>query len=153
MGPGSSPILFGDLVIFNMDGMDVQYVVALEKANGKTVWKTRRSIDYSRLSETRRKAFCTPSVFKCDGQLQLVSPGSQAIIAYNPATGEELWKARHRGWSMVARPLCAHGLVYAVTDYDYPELWALRPDGRSREGTATCQRPRRFWWSATCSTW
>jgi len=130
MGPGSSPILFSNLLIFNVDGMDVQYVIALDKATGKTAWKTRRSVDYGRLSSTRRKAFCTPSVFRCDGRLQLVSPGSQAVIAYNPKTGEELWKARHTGWSMVARPLCGQGLVYVVTDYDYPELWALRPDGR-----------------------
>jgi len=130
MGPGSSPILFNKQLIFNVDGMDVQYVIALDKATGQTAWQTRRSVDYSRVSKTCRKAFCTPSVFECNGQLQLVSPGSKAIIAYDPATGEELWKARHTGWSMVARPVCGHGLVYAVTDYDHPELWALRPEGR-----------------------
>jgi outer membrane protein assembly factor BamB len=46
-GPGSSPSLVGDLFVVNVDGRDVQYVIALNKANGKTVWKTDRSVDFS----------------------------------------------------------------------------------------------------------
>ena len=49
-GPGSSPILFENLLIVHVDGRDVQYVVALDKQTGQTVWKTNRSIDYSPLS-------------------------------------------------------------------------------------------------------
>ena len=51
-------------------------------------------------------------------------------MAYDPRTGEELWKVRYDGWSMVARPLFGHGLVYVVTDYERPQLWAIRPGGR-----------------------
>ncbi|MHC4252269.1 MAG: outer membrane protein assembly factor BamB family protein, partial [Planctomycetota bacterium] len=130
MGPGSSPILFNDKLIFNVDGMDVQYVIALDKGTGKTVWKTRRSVDYSRVSKYCRKAFSTPRVIRADGRRQLVSLGAKAIVAYDPDTGNEIWKVRHNGWSMVARPVAGQGLVFVVTDYDHPELWALRPDGR-----------------------
>ncbi|MHC4502764.1 MAG: MGH1-like glycoside hydrolase domain-containing protein [Planctomycetota bacterium] len=130
MGPGSSVILFNRMLIFNVDGIDVQYVIALDKATGKTVWKTRRSVDYSRVHKYCRKAFSTPSVIRVNGQLQLVSPGAKAVIAYAPDTGDEIWKVRHNGWSMVARPVAGRGLVFVVTDYDRPELWALRPDGR-----------------------
>ena len=52
------------------------------------------------------------------------------MISYDPLSGEELWKVRYNGWSMVPRPLFGHGLVYVITDYDHPELWAVRPDGR-----------------------
>jgi len=130
MGPGSSAILFNRMLIFNVDGMDVQYVIALDKATGRTVWKTKRSANYSRVSKYCRKAFSTPSVIRVNGQLQLISPGAKAIVAYDLDTGNELWKVRHGGWSMVARPLCGQGLVFVVTDYDHPELWAVRPDGR-----------------------
>ena len=44
-------------------------------------------------------------------------------------TGEELWKVRHNGFSIVPRPVYGHGLVFVVTDHDHPELWAVRPDG------------------------
>ena len=129
MGPGTSPILVGALLIIPVDGIDVQYVVALDKATGKTVWKTNRSEDYSRVHRYCRKAYCTPIVIDAAGRKQLISPCSKAIISYDPATGKELWKVRHRGWSMTPRPLFAHGLVFLVMDYDNPELWAIRPDG------------------------
>jgi len=135
-GPGSSPILHGKLLIFHVDGRDVQYVVALDKATGKTVWRTPRSIDYSRYHPNLRKAFCTPIVIRVAGREQLISPCSRAVMGYDPATGRELWKVRYFGWSMVARPLYGHGLVFTVVDYDHPELWAIRPTG-SGDATET----------------
>jgi len=129
-GPGSSPILFEDLFIVHVDGRDVQYVIALDKHTGKTVWKCDRSVDYSAFHYNLKKAFCTPQVIEAGGRWQLISPGSMATMAYDPRTGGELWKVRYRGWSMVARPLFGHGLVYFVNDYERPELWAVRPDGQ-----------------------
>jgi hypothetical protein len=46
-GPASSPILFNDLLILTMDGVDVQYLAALDKKTGKTVWKTNRSVEWN----------------------------------------------------------------------------------------------------------
>jgi outer membrane protein assembly factor BamB len=129
-GPGASPILFDKLLIFHVDGCDVQYVIALDKAAGKTVWKTNRSVDYSQVHKFFRKAFCTPIVIGADGRLQLISPGSKAVMAYDPGTGEELWKVRYRGWSVTPRPLFGHGLLYLIIDYEIPELWAVRPGGK-----------------------
>jgi outer membrane protein assembly factor BamB len=129
-GPGSSPILFENLLIVHVDGRDVQYVVALDKLTGRTVWKTNRSIDYSRYHHNTRKAFCTPSVIEWGGRRQLISPGAKAVMGYDPRTGEELWKVRYNGWSMVARPLFGHGLTFVLNDYERPELWAIRTDGQ-----------------------
>ncbi|MHB0956636.1 MAG: outer membrane protein assembly factor BamB family protein [Pirellulaceae bacterium] len=129
-GPGSSPILFENLLIVHVDGRDVQYVVALDKLSGKTVWKTPRSIDYSQFSDNTRKAFCTPTVIDLGTRKELISPGAKAVMAYDPRTGEELWKVRYDGWSMVPRPLFGHGLVFVVNDFERPELWAIRPGGQ-----------------------
>ncbi len=128
-GPGSSPILFEDLLIVPVDGRDVQYITALDKRTGQTRWKTPRSIDYSPFHHNLRKAFCTPAVIEHAGRLELVSPAAKGIFGYDPRTGRELWKIRHNGWSMVARPLYGHGLVYFVNDFERPELWAVRPGG------------------------
>ena len=129
-GPGSSVMLHKNLLCFNVDGRDVQYVIALDKSTGKTVWKTNRSIDYTPFSPNLRKGFCTPIIIEAGGLLQLFSPGAKAMISYDPQSGEELWKVRYNGWSMVPRPLFGHGLLYVITDYEKPELWAVRPDGR-----------------------
>ncbi len=128
-GPGSSPMLWGELLIFNVDGRDVQYVVALDKATGKTVWKTKRSIDYGQYPENTRKAFCTPILIDWGGRQQLVSPGAKAIMGYDPGSGKELWKVRYDGWSVTPRPVFGRGLIFLVNDYERPELWAIRPGG------------------------
>ena len=69
-GAGSSPLLYGDKLIMNFDGSDFQYVVALDKNTGKTIWKTDRSVDYQDLGPDGkpqaqgdfRKAFSTPRI-------------------------------------------------------------------------------------------
>ncbi|MBL7041609.1 MAG: PQQ-binding-like beta-propeller repeat protein [Pirellulaceae bacterium] len=128
-GPGSSLMLFDKLLIFHVDGRDVQYVVALDKTTGQTVWKTERSIDFTQYNENFRKAFCTPIVIDWQGRKELVSPGAKAVMAYDPYSGKELWKALYNGWSVTPRPLFGHGLLFVVTDFVRPELWAIRPGG------------------------
>ena len=127
-GPGSSPIVFRDLLIVNFDGYDLQYVVALDKRTGKTVWKTDRTIDYGSDDGDMKKAYCTDTVFEHQGRLQLVSPAAVGTVAYNPLTGEELWKVYHGGYNAAARPLYSHGLVIINTEGGL-KLLAVRPDG------------------------
>ncbi len=127
-GPGSSPITFRNLLIVNFDGSDQQYVVALEKTTGKTVWKMPRNIDYGTDNGDRKKAYCTPTVFEHDGRLQLVSPAAVATIAYDPMTGDELWKVYHGGFNAAARPLYSHGKVIINLEGGLRML-AVRPDG------------------------
>ena len=76
-GPGSSPILFQDLLLVHVDGRDVQYVTALNKFTGETVWKTDRSVDYGPFPGNLRKAFCTPIVIQVDGAPQMISPAQK----------------------------------------------------------------------------
>ena len=128
-GPGSSPMLIGDRLVMNVDGRDVQYVIALDKATGKDAWKTNRSVDFSKVPVHQRKAYGTPKLGPRGKGLQLVSIGAQAVMSYDPETGQELWKVRHRGWSIAPRPVFGHGLVFTLVDRDYPELWAIRADG------------------------
>jgi outer membrane protein assembly factor BamB len=128
-GPGSSPILLDNLLIVHFDGSDVQYVVALDKSTGKTVWKTDRSTDFAGCEGDFRKAFSTPIVIEVGGRRQLLSPGSEAAMAYDPATGAELWKVHFKGFSSTLRPLAWQNLVLIATGFGKSELWAVRPDG------------------------
>lgn len=129
-GPGSSPILFENLLIVHFDGYDFQYLVALDKETGKTVWKRDRDIDYQTTNGDLKKAYCTPILIEVDGQLQLVSPAAKATIAYDPRTGEPIWKVRYQQHSATARPLFAFGKVYLNTGFPKAQLWAVRPDGK-----------------------
>jgi outer membrane protein assembly factor BamB len=120
-GAGGSPALFGDLLIINCDGTDVQYVVALDKATGKIRWKRDRKA---------RMAYGTPLAIQVNGADQVVSPGADRVIAYNPSDGEEIWWARYDGYSLVPRPVYGLGLVFVCSGYDSPTLFAVKPDGR-----------------------
>jgi outer membrane protein assembly factor BamB len=138
-GAGSSPILFGDLLVMHFDGSDRQYVVALDKRTGKTVWQTRRSIDFQDLTPEGkpqadgdfRKAFSTPQIVMVGGEPVLVSIGSKATYGYDPRTGKELWRIEERSsHSGSTRPVTGHGLVFYPTGFASGQLLAVKPDGR-----------------------
>jgi outer membrane protein assembly factor BamB len=129
MGPGSSLASVGNLLVFHVDGLDQQYVIALDKASGKTVWKTPRSIDFSAINPSCRKAFSTPALVQVAGRLQLVCTGAYGAMAYDALSGVEIWKVHFTGWSAVMRPVCGLGMVFLGTDFDHPQLWAVRLGG------------------------
>ena len=137
-GAGSSPILFRDLLIMHFDGSDVQYLVALDKRTGKTIWKTPRSIDFKDIEPDGsvkahgdfRKAFATPQIVMRQGAPMLVSLGSQATYAYDPLTGKELWRLEERAqFSASTRPVTGDGLVYYPTGFNTGQVFAVRLDG------------------------
>ena len=131
MGPGSSVLLYGKLVILTLDGMDVQYLVALDKATGKAVWKANRSTDFRGVDPDQRKAYGTPTVIDVAGRKQVVTCGAGAAIAYDPATGKEIWKCRYKGgYSNVSRPIRAGQFVLVNSGFSRARLYAVRPDGR-----------------------
>ncbi|HNS21777.1 MAG TPA: PQQ-binding-like beta-propeller repeat protein [Sedimentisphaerales bacterium] len=137
-GPGSSPILFDNLLILSMDGVDVQYLVALDKKTGQTVWKTDRTANWDDLDEDGkprtegdlRKAYCTPLVVDVNGQTQMLSVGAKAVYGYDPADGRELWKVQTQGFSGAARPVFRDGIAYMITGFGPTQLLAIRADGR-----------------------
>ncbi|MDG2219937.1 MAG: PQQ-binding-like beta-propeller repeat protein [Rubripirellula sp.] len=127
-GPAGSPTLIEDQLVLHVDGRDVQYIIALDKTTGKTVWKTTRSYDYSTVPVNQRKAYSMPGLAPRSGSVQLVSAAAQGIYSY-ATDGRELWRVRHKGWSVFPRPVSGHGLVFTIVDRDHPELWAIRHDG------------------------
>jgi len=128
-GPASSPLLVGNFLVIHVDGRDVQYIIALNKKDGTTAWKTDRSLDYSKVPVHQRKAYGMPVLIPRGEKTQLVGVGGRGVFSYDPVTGKELWMARHRGWSIAPRPVFGHGILFAIIDRDTPELWAIRPDG------------------------
>jgi outer membrane protein assembly factor BamB len=137
-GAGSSPILFGDLLLMHFDGSDAQFVIALDKRTGRTVWQTNRSIDFQDLDENgnpaaegdMRKAFATPHVARVHGRWELISLGAKAAYGYDPFTGKELWRVEERGQhSASTRPVVGPGMIYFPTGFTPGQLFAVRAGG------------------------
>ena len=129
-GPGSSPILFKDFLILTFDGYDMQYVTALDKKTGNSIWKTNRTIDYKTDNGDLKKGFSTPAIFEINGKLQMISPTAVGTVAYNPENGQELWKVHHGGMNAACRPLLVQGKVLVTTGDGGWKFFAVRPDGQ-----------------------
>ena len=127
-GPGSSPILFENLLIDHYDGFDYQYIVALDKETGRTVWKRDRDIDFGTADGDMKKAFCTPLVIEAAGRTQLISPCSKGL--WLTIRGRARSCGKFIGASFPRpRPLFGLGLVFLNTGFGKAQLWAVRPDG------------------------
>ncbi len=130
VGPGSSPFLLNDMLVLIQDGVERQYVTALDKSTGETRWEVDRP-EMDAPTGDQKKAYSTPiAVTDKSGREQLICMASQWMVSYAPDTGTELWKVYHgKGFSVVPRPVFADGIVYFSTGFGKPELWAVRVDG------------------------
>ncbi len=129
VGPGSSPVLYQNLLVLVRDGRDAQYVTALDKRTGKEVWKTNRP-PITAASGNLKKSFATPLLAKDVGPPQLISPGAQWLVSYEPASGKENWRVRHgEGFSIGSCPVFHNGIVFFSTGCMKPQLWAVGTDG------------------------
>ncbi|MBI3463087.1 MAG: PQQ-binding-like beta-propeller repeat protein [Planctomycetes bacterium] len=128
-GPAGSPVVHGELLILNCDGTDVQFVVALDKRTGEVRWRSDRE---------GAMAYSTPLLIDVGGRKQLISVGGEQVIAYDPASGSEIWRSRYpTGYSNVPRPVYGHGLVFVCSGYNTPQLYAIRPQGARGDVTQT----------------
>lgn len=146
--PASSPIIDGETLFLTFDGVDVQFVAALNKNTGDTLWLEHRKVDSDFEAVLRakgitdsektkkekpndnRKSYATPAIITYQGKKQLISPAAEVTISYNPTTGDELWRIRHEGWgwNVACRPIFAHNLVYFTTGIE-KRLVAVDPSG------------------------
>lgn len=124
-GNGCSPILVGDLLVFSCDGGKEPFVAALDANTGNLRWKFMRPGD----PPPKTFAFCTPTAITVGGKTQIITPGAGSVSALNPADGTEIWRVKHEGYSVIPKPVFAHGLVFISTSYDAASILAIKPDG------------------------
>jgi outer membrane protein assembly factor BamB len=131
-GPGSSPIVWGNLVILTFDGSDKQFMAALDKNTGKIVWKTDRSGELNDNPQLQ-KSYGTPLILDVQGRPLLISPGADWLYAYEPGTGKEVWKLNYGtlGFSISSRPVVGNGMLYMSTGFMRPNILAVRYDSAS----------------------
>lgn len=130
VGPGSSPVVWEDLLLLTYDGADQQYVIALDKVTGEKVWKQDRP-PLRTTNPDFRKSYCTPLIVEDsqDGDLAII-PGAQWLVAYEPATGAERWRLDHgNGFSLVPRPVANQDHLYFATGFAGDEMLAVELGG------------------------
>ncbi len=136
-GAASSPILYKNLLIVHLEGTDVQFITALDKKTGQTIWKTNRPKEkYEDVQPVSRKSYQTPLVVNVNEKDLLISNGSLFCMAYEPETGKEIWRIFYGEDSTVAMPLYFNGIVYINSGWVLSQgtpffcrLYAVDPTG------------------------
>ncbi len=139
-GEGSSPVLWGELVLVNWGHEGDSFLVALDKKNGQERWRTARpkGTDWS-----------TPLLVRAGGRTELVIGGARTS-AYDPATGKELWHQGEAGGrsGAIASPVAIDELViYASGGRGGGEARGLVADARASEAAASKDEPTEPMWS------
>jgi outer membrane protein assembly factor BamB len=122
MGPGTSPIVFENLLIVQADqemGAG-SAIVALDKRTGRQIWRTER---------TTRRSWATPLVVRTAGRTELVASGAEMVVAYEPLTGKELWRSKGVESHPIPSAVAGHGLIFLTAGSQAKRAMALRPGG------------------------
>ena len=145
-GYGSSPLLWdGKLYILALQSNDPHrygenaemqgpldsYLLALDPASGKTLWKHVRPTD---ATEQSREAYVTPYPTVLNGRRQIILAGGECVTGHDAAAGNELWRwwftppDREILQHVVPTPVTYDGPIYVIRPEHRP-LFALRPQG------------------------
>ncbi len=124
----SCPVLFENLVIVNGDHDGESYLVALDRADGHTVWKTPR--------ENKTRSYVTPLIREIDGRTQMVLSGSKCVSSYDPRTGQRHWHMDGPTEQFVASMIYHRGLLFLTAGFPEYHMLAIRPDGQGHVADA-----------------
>jgi outer membrane protein assembly factor BamB len=120
LGPGTSPVLFENTLILQIDQEmgDGSAILALDKSNGKELWRTPR---------TTRRSWATPLLVNVGDRIELIASGAEVVISYDPKTGKELWRSRGMQSHPIPSPVSGNGLVYLTAGSGAKRTIAFKP--------------------------
>ena len=121
-GHGSSPVLYGDLLILLCDQPARSYLVALDKTTGKDRWKADRG--------QGRASYSTPLVIEGAFGTEVIVNSTERIDAYDAKTGAFLWHTGETSRFAVPSPVFHEGVIYASRGYRSGPYMAIKPGGR-----------------------
>jgi outer membrane protein assembly factor BamB len=118
MGPGTSPVIYENLVILQYDeeAGENSFIVALDKKTGKEVWRTPRKVQAS---------WATPLIVR-GSRTELITSGNELIISYDPATGKEIWSTKGLDSNAIPTPVTGRGLVFLSAGFPTKKTMAIK---------------------------
>ena len=127
-GEGSSPALSDDTLVINWDHEEQSFLVAFDKATGKTRWRRDRQ---------EVTSWCSPLILKHEGQTQAIVCGTDRVRGYDLSSGDVVWECGGLSANIVATPVTANGILYVGSSYEKRALMAIRISGASGDITDT----------------
>lgn len=123
-GFSCSPVIYEDKVIINGNSQRNAFSAALNKSDGKLIWKVPH--------ENPSHSFSTPIIEKMAGKIQLILCGDKEIGGYNPEDGSKYWFVSGPSEDFCSSPVYneKHGLVIVSSAWPKRTLVAIKPDGK-----------------------
>jgi outer membrane protein assembly factor BamB len=122
-GYASSLLMYKNLliVLYDQGSADdnLSKIIAFDSTSGSVVWETKRPVPNS---------WATPIIINTGKRDEIITDANPWVIAYDPATGSEFWRAKCLSGDVAPSPVYGNGLVFAVNAY--AKLAAIRPDGQ-----------------------
>jgi len=121
-GHGSSPTLYGELLILLCDHRPASYLLALDKRSGDVKWKSERP--------KGTVSYTTPTVVRGPQGDEMIVNSTQRIDAYDPRTGTLLWWVGQEHNFAIPVPAHADGVLYMSRGYRSGPYMAVKMGGR-----------------------
>lgn len=116
-GEGSAPLLVGDRLFIVFDHEAESFIVALDKRNGKELWRAARD---------ERSSWSTPLAIEHGGRTEIVVSATNRVRSYDPETGKVLWESGGLGSNAIPVPVYQNGMVYVMSGHRDPKLMAIK---------------------------
>jgi len=127
-GEGASPALHKNSLAINWDHEGESYVTVLDKRTGKELWRKQRNEPTS---------WSPPIIVQQNKQTLLIISATNAVRAYDLATGKVLWHATGLPHNVVASPVYHDGIVYVGASYEKRTMFAIKLTGARGDLTGT----------------
>jgi len=124
-GEGTAPALSGNHLVITFDQESDSFIVALDKRDGKELWRTSRN---------EISSWSTPLVVDYKGRKQVVVAASSKVRSYDLETGKVIWETAGLGSNVIPAPVFQNDIVYVMSGYREPRLMAIK---LGREGDLT----------------
>lgn len=116
-GEGTAPLLVGNRLFLVFDHEAESFIVALDKRNGKELWRAARD---------ERSSWSTPLAIDHGGRTEIVVSATNRVRSYDPATGKVLWESGGLGANVIPVPVYQNGTVYVMSGYRDPKMMAIK---------------------------
>jgi outer membrane protein assembly factor BamB len=118
-GPAGSPLLYKDRLIVYQDQARDAFIAAFDTRTGRELWRTPRQATVG---------WGTPIAIHVAGRDEVIVSGERDVQAYDPASGQELWRCRGNTQEVIPTPVVGYGMVFCASGRAGPTL-AITPGG------------------------
>lgn len=116
-GEGAAPLLAGNGLFLVFDHEAGSFIVALDKRNGKELWRATRD---------EPSSWSTPLAIQHGGRTEIIVPATNKVRSYDAVTGKVVWESAGLGSNVIPVPVTHNGMVFVMSGHRDPKLMAIK---------------------------